>query len=157
MAIYPRNDKPWMFGLHQCSHARVWTDGEIRLFRQVGARLADGLNLYLLNQTLRASEIRYRSVVEDLTEFVIRWHPSGRRTFVNEAFCRFLNQSADALLGREALGTVDTQTARYNKADVAPRAVCREHRQDSNTNVMGRLAPRMGLLHPKPSQTCGAD
>jgi PAS domain S-box-containing protein len=109
MAIYPRNDKPWVFGLHQCSYARVWTDGEIRLFQQVGARLADGLNLYLLNQTLRASETRYRSVVEDLTEFVMRWHPSGTRTFVNEAFCRFLNQPAEALLGREAIDTVDAQ------------------------------------------------
>ncbi len=109
MAIYPRNDKPWMFGLHQCSYARVWTDEEMSLFQQVGARLADGLNLYLLNQTLRASETRYRSVVEDLTEFVMRWHPSGRRTFVNEAFCRFLNQSAEALLGREAAGMIDAQ------------------------------------------------
>ena len=25
MALYPRVGKPWSFGLHQCSHARVWT------------------------------------------------------------------------------------------------------------------------------------
>jgi PAS domain S-box-containing protein len=119
MTIYPRNDKPWMFGLHQCTYARVWTDEEIYLFRQVGARLADGLNLYLLNQTLRASEARYRSVVEDLNEFVIRWHPSGTRTFVNEAFCRFLDQSADALLGRAAIGSVDRQIREEMEAWIA--------------------------------------
>lgn len=58
---------------------------------------------------------------------------------------------------RRGVGTVDTQIARYIKADGATRPVCRAHRQDSITNVLGRLAPRMGLLHPIPSQTCGAD
>jgi signal transduction histidine kinase len=42
-AVYPRMDKPYMFGLHQCSHARVWTLPEERLFQEIGWRLADAL------------------------------------------------------------------------------------------------------------------
>jgi len=31
MAVYPKVDKPYMFGLHQCSHPRVWTPQDERL------------------------------------------------------------------------------------------------------------------------------
>jgi two-component system repressor protein LuxO len=44
-AISPKIGKPWLFGLHQCSHARVWTDNEITLFRQFGQQIAVSLGL----------------------------------------------------------------------------------------------------------------
>jgi PAS domain S-box-containing protein len=31
----------------------------------------------------------YRSVVEDQTELIVRWSSDGRRTFVNESYCRY--------------------------------------------------------------------
>ena len=40
------------------------------------------------DQALRESEARYRGVVEDQTEFIVRWHPGGIRNFVNAAYCR---------------------------------------------------------------------
>ena len=40
---------------------------------------------------LRESEERYRSVVEDQTEFIFRALPEGSFTFVNDAFCRFFS------------------------------------------------------------------
>jgi signal transduction histidine kinase len=42
-----------MFGLHQCSQARVWTSREVRLFEAVGRRLADALDTLLMFQDLR--------------------------------------------------------------------------------------------------------
>src|SRR4029453_12489921 len=36
-------DKRHLFGLHQCSHARVWTGGEQRLFQEIGRRLGDAV------------------------------------------------------------------------------------------------------------------
>jgi signal transduction histidine kinase len=56
MAVYPTMDKPYMFGLHQCSHARTWTSPEERLFQETGRRLADALNLLLVFRDLRESE-----------------------------------------------------------------------------------------------------
>jgi signal transduction histidine kinase len=56
MAVYPKMDKPYMFGLHQCSHARIWTPPEERLFQEIGRRLADGLDTLLAFRDLRKSE-----------------------------------------------------------------------------------------------------
>jgi hypothetical protein len=44
MVVYPHADQPYAFGLHQCSHARVWSRDEVRLLQEIGRRLADGLN-----------------------------------------------------------------------------------------------------------------
>jgi PAS domain S-box-containing protein len=55
-AVYPKVDKPYMFGLHQCSHPRVWTSQEERLFQEIGRRLADALDTLLMFHDLRESE-----------------------------------------------------------------------------------------------------
>ncbi|HLO14863.1 MAG TPA: PAS domain S-box protein [Anaerolineales bacterium] len=32
---------------------------------------------------------RYRTIVENQTDLIVRWKPDGTRTFVNEAYCRY--------------------------------------------------------------------
>jgi signal transduction histidine kinase len=56
MAVYPKVDKPYLFGLHQCSYRRVWTLQEERLFHEIGHRLADALDTQLMVRDLRESE-----------------------------------------------------------------------------------------------------
>ncbi len=56
-----------------------------------------------INEELRASEAWYRNVVDTQTEFIVRWLPNGTRTFVNEAYCRFRKQAAEALVGTSFL------------------------------------------------------
>jgi len=56
MAVYPKLDKPYMFGLHQCSYPRVWTPQEERLFQATGRRLADTLDTLSMFHDLRESE-----------------------------------------------------------------------------------------------------
>ena len=46
MAIDAKADKPYLFGLHQCSRARVWTAEEQRLFQEIGRRLSDASRLF---------------------------------------------------------------------------------------------------------------
>ena len=48
---------------------------------------------------LRASEARYRAIVEDQTEFICRWLPNGAITYVNEALCRYIDKNRDELIG----------------------------------------------------------
>jgi PAS domain S-box-containing protein len=50
-------------------------------------------------EALRKSEALYRSVVEDQTEFIIRWLPDGTRTFVNDSYCRYFKQPREELIG----------------------------------------------------------
>jgi len=52
-----------------------------------------------MEEALIQSESRYRAIVEDQTEFIIRWLPNGKRTFVNEAYCRYYGKSYDELIG----------------------------------------------------------
>jgi PAS domain S-box-containing protein len=51
-ALYPKSGKPWAFGIHQCSYARTWTSEELRLFQEIGRRLADGLSSLLFFRDL---------------------------------------------------------------------------------------------------------
>jgi signal transduction histidine kinase len=71
MAVYPKRDKPYMFALHQCSHTRIWTPQEERLFQEIGRRLADALDPVLMFRDLRESERKIeksRAEVEGLAE-----------------------------------------------------------------------------------------
>jgi PAS domain S-box-containing protein len=56
LAVCPKVDRPYLFGLHQCSYPRVWTPREERLFHEIGRRLADALDTLLMFRNLRESE-----------------------------------------------------------------------------------------------------
>jgi PAS domain S-box-containing protein len=58
LAVYPKWDKPYLFGLHQCASPRTWTTQEERLFEEIGRRLADALSSLLMFRTLRQSEAK---------------------------------------------------------------------------------------------------
>lgn len=51
-------------------------------------------------ETLRLSQIRYRSLVEMQTDLVSRSDVSGKLTFVNDAYCHLMNLPRKELLGR---------------------------------------------------------
>ena len=75
--------KPWLFGLHQCSHARIWTTEEQRLFTEIGHRIADGLSSLLSLRDLRESETRFRDLAELLPQTVFEIDLEGRFTFLS--------------------------------------------------------------------------
>jgi PAS domain S-box-containing protein len=53
-----------------------------------------------LESTLRDSELRYRAIIEDQTEFITRYQPDGTFTFVNEAYCRYFSLDREETLGK---------------------------------------------------------
>ena len=63
-AIYPKLGKPWVFGLHQCSYSREWSNDEKRLFNEIGHRLSDGLTSLLISREQRESDERFRQAFE---------------------------------------------------------------------------------------------
>lgn len=62
-----------------------------------------------IEQALRESERRYRSVVEDQTEMIVRWRPDGTRTFVNDSYCRYFGHSREELIGTGFMPLVATE------------------------------------------------
>jgi PAS domain S-box-containing protein len=58
MALYPKGDQSYMFGLSQCSYPRAWTAQEERLFQEIGRRLEDALTSLLMLRSRGESERR---------------------------------------------------------------------------------------------------
>ena len=63
----------------------------ISLFDVTGLRKAE--------DAARQSETRYRAIVEDQSEIIVRTSPDGKVTFVNNAFCRFFGKERGQLEG----------------------------------------------------------
>ena len=52
-----------------------------------------------IEAALRQSEARYRAILEDQTELIVRFKPDGTLTFVNEAYCRYFGLTREELIG----------------------------------------------------------
>lgn len=57
-------------------------------------------------QALRRSEARYRAIVEDQTDFIVRYRPDGVRTFVNDAYASFFGGTPQDFIGKSFLSLV---------------------------------------------------
>lgn len=95
-------------------------DGEpicgIAFVEDIGERMA-------MEQALRDSEARYRRVVEDQTELIVRCDADGVRSFVNEAYCRYNNATAEELLGTSffpCIPEVERELVRQKFAALSP-------------------------------------
>jgi len=90
MAIYPKGDRPYALGLHQCSSPRRWTPPEERLFQEISRRLEDALTSVLIFRGLRESERRLEEAQglahvghweRDLETDLITWSDETYRIF----------------------------------------------------------------------------
>ena len=99
MALHPRVGKPWQFGIHQCSHARVWTAEDERLHREIGRRLEDGLTSLLVYRDLAEAEAKYRGLVEEslVGVYVIQ---DRRLVFVNACAAQIFGYTTEEMVGR---------------------------------------------------------
>lgn len=78
--------------------------GEVKRHRdQLTAEIAERRRA---EEALRVSEERYRRVVEDQTEFVVRWKPDGTLTFVNDSYCRYFGKTRAELVGHSFIPLV---------------------------------------------------
>ncbi len=68
---------------------RVPTESEIKLAGEIADLAAVVISQKRSEEALRDSEDRYRSIIEDQTEFICRFLPDGSIVFANDAFCRF--------------------------------------------------------------------
>jgi PAS domain S-box-containing protein len=70
-------------------------------FFELGHKITSAVRRRKAEKELQESEIRYRNVVEDQTEFISRFLPDGTHVFVNEAYCRYFNKKREEILGKK--------------------------------------------------------
>jgi PAS domain S-box-containing protein len=78
MALYPKGDVSYIFGLHQCSSPRIWTEEDIILLQEAGRRLTDSLTSLLMHRSLRAREMKYRTLFEESFDGLFITSPGGK-------------------------------------------------------------------------------
>jgi PAS domain S-box-containing protein len=106
IAVRPKEDRPYLFGLHQCSHARTWTAAECRLFEEIARRLEDALtsvlahrNLLASQEELRVSEERFRTFVDHATDAFFLYDEECIVLDVNRQACEALGYTREELIG----------------------------------------------------------
>lgn len=103
IALYPKVDKPYLFGLHHCAQPRLWTPQEERLFQAIGRRLVDALNSLISYRHLQESERRYREIFDTSSDVLVIAEVTTDARFklldVNPALCKMLGLNQDQLIG----------------------------------------------------------
>ncbi|MDM8563165.1 PAS domain-containing protein, partial [Candidatus Marithioploca araucensis] len=97
MAIYPKIGKPWMFGLHQCSYARVWTENELKLFNDFGQHICNSLGIYLSLDALRQSELKWQFALEGSQDGVWDWNVVTNEIFFSSMWKKMLGYADDEI------------------------------------------------------------
>src|SRR5262249_27856249 len=116
-------------------------DGRPRLV--VGAAL-DVTSLREAELALRASEARYRAVVEAQSELICRWLPgTATITFVNDANCRAIGRPSEEEICRSILDFVlpanrDRLAAYFASLATDPRTAEEEHEAVLADGTIGR-------------------
>ncbi len=107
--VRPKSDAPWLFGMHQCSHARIWTPGESHLFQEIARRMTDGLNSLILLGNQRESEERLRTLINAMPDIVCFKDGAGRWLEAND-----FDLALFELTGRDYRGKKDSDLADYS-------------------------------------------
>ncbi|MBU0966788.1 MAG: PAS domain S-box protein [Proteobacteria bacterium] len=100
MAVYPKVDKPWLIGMHQCSYPRVWTQEEKKLLQEISRRMSDTLTSLLMYRDLRMSEAENRAIVNAVPDLLFRVHKDGIITDFRKPESMELYVSPEQFLGK---------------------------------------------------------
>ena len=73
LAIRPATGRNWLLGIDQCSHRRLWTTTEIRLFQQLGHRLEAALSRLLSLEELENRQQQLSSLIRNQPGTVYRY------------------------------------------------------------------------------------
>ena len=92
-------------GVHTLA-PRTWSEGDVALVRAVTERLWDAIERARAERALRASEARYRSLVDGQSEMLCRFRRDGTIVFVNRAYAAARGTTPEELEGRDFWGFI---------------------------------------------------
>lgn len=85
---------------HHCAAPRAWQPTEVELLQQIAIHMGIALqqaNTY--NQLEQQSEARYRAIVEDQTDLIIRYSRDTTIQFANSGYCRYFGLNLEEIIG----------------------------------------------------------
>ena len=111
---------------------RDWPPDLAPRLRLVGQILFSAVVGKRAEAALRASEERYREVVDSQTDLICRYLPDTTLTFVNEAYCRYFGRFREELIGRQFLELIPEEVREVARQHVKslvdnPRIEADEH------------------------------
>ena len=117
------------------ARGRVQTDDDGRFQRFAGTAL-DVTERRRIEQALREQQARYRLVVDNLEDLVVRTDAQGRFEFASPSYCRMFGRSEEALIGRTFMPLVHPEDRDATAAAMArlfepPHAVMVEQRAET--------------------------
>lgn len=87
-------------GLDAVREQRQWSGDEKALMMLIASAFAAALGRRRADETLRTSEARYRSVVENVRDVIFQTSAGGRWVFLNQAWADITGHAVDEALGR---------------------------------------------------------
>jgi PAS domain S-box-containing protein len=139
MALYPKMSKPWQFGIHQCSHPRVWTREEMRLFQEIGRRMSDALTSLLAARNLKESEERLRLTLEATQIGIWDWDMKNDRWYASPMYY--------TMLGYEPVGGPADRSVWLERLHPEDRASVNEKIQNVLTRDFREYQYEARMLH----------
>jgi len=82
-AVHPKNDRPWVFGIHHCEKAMTYSDEDVRLFKSIARRLGDALTSMLALRDLQDSENMFRAITENSSDATFILDPAGNCVYAS--------------------------------------------------------------------------
>ncbi|MDM8565649.1 PAS domain S-box protein [Candidatus Halobeggiatoa sp. HSG11] len=100
MAIYPKLGKPWLFGIHQCSYAREWTEAELQLFKHFGQHINNSLDAFLSIEAFKEDELKWQHALTASKEGVWDWNIITNEVYFSISWKKMLGY-ADEEIGAD--------------------------------------------------------
>ncbi|HVT43481.1 MAG TPA: ATP-binding protein [Thermoanaerobaculia bacterium] len=82
--LRPAGGEMWAFGMHQCTHQRVWSPEEIELFAEVGRYATIALNNALAHRRATSEAALVDAVLDQIPDAVALYDRNGRLDRLNE-------------------------------------------------------------------------
>jgi PAS domain S-box-containing protein len=83
-----------------------WPEGTAARIRPIGDILAQSVARHRIAAQLEKSELRYRSVVEEVRDVIVQIDAENRITFVNHAWTELTGRSAEETMGGDAMASI---------------------------------------------------
>ena len=150
----------WGFiGFYECARERAWTPAEAEALKAAAGTLGALIQRQRVQEALRGSEERFRSLFENSPDAICVIDDPGRCVLVNDAMCRLIGVSREGLLGshygtylaRETRAMMETNWAQQKRGGPAPLSYeCKVLRPDGSVRttqvVPAILRPPSGSL-----------
>ena len=84
-------------------------------FAELRSMLVQAVERRKIEDELKKSEERYRSVVEDQTEAICRFKPDGTHVFANAAYCALVGKTKEELIGKPFVPNIPAEDLAVTK------------------------------------------